>query len=156
MSFRVIPLPAERFAALNTLTEHELAERGIEIHVADARPGYPCRVSLRDAEPGERLFLLNHTHHDVRGPYRSCHAIFVREKGKSAALNSGEVPEAIRARPQLSVRAFSEDGTLRDAEVSDGSRAETVFERLLADESVAYLHVHTAARGCYLARVERC
>jgi hypothetical protein len=154
MSFIVRGLPAAPFAGLSTLTPQELAARRIEIHVAEAKPGYPCRVALRDAEPGERLFLLNHTHHDVEGPYRSSHALFVLADARPASLGPGEVPEVLRGR-LLSIRAFDDSGSMRGAEVADGREAGLAFRRMLADRRVAYLHVHSAGPGCYLARVER-
>lgn len=40
-------------------------------------------------------------------------------------------------------------------EVAEGSEAEPVIARLLADPRVRYLHVHNARPGCYAARIER-
>ena len=41
------------FAALFELDDNQLAARGIERVRADAKPGFPCRVSLCDAEIGD-------------------------------------------------------------------------------------------------------
>ncbi len=154
MTFVVRALTAETFAHLTALTPEELAARGVETHVADASPGYPCRVSLRDAEPGERLYLVNHTHHDVHGPYRASHAVFVRAGAETASPAPNDIPDMLRRR-HLAVRGFDRAGAMVDATLTDGADARAVFERMLARADVAVLHVHNAARGCYLASVHR-
>ena len=55
----------------------------------------------------------------------------------------------------LSLRGFSADGSMVDADVVDGSDAEALIERLFADPAVAYIHAHSARPGCYLARIDR-
>ena len=79
MSFQIHALPAEPFQELFTLSDQELAGVRASRMIADARPGYPCRVSLADAEPGETVILVNYEHQAADSPYRSAHAIFVRE-----------------------------------------------------------------------------
>jgi hypothetical protein len=41
------------------------------------------------------------------------------------------------------------------AEVATGAELEPVLHRMLAQGSVAYLHVHNAKPGCFACRVER-
>src|SRR5215475_6274770 len=108
MSFRITGLPAERFAHLFTLSDAELAERGAVRRVADARnPGYPCRISLTDSQPGDELLLVNYEHHPVDSPYRMRFAIFVR-KGEETYDEVDQVPEQLRLRT-LAVRAFDDE-----------------------------------------------
>jgi hypothetical protein len=154
MRFQVLPLDAAPFAPLYGLSDAELAGRGARACTADAPTGFPCRVTLRDAVPGERLILLNHEHLRSTGPYRSRHAIFVIDGARTAAPVVGAVPAMLRER-LLSVRAFDAAQMMLDADVVDGREAAPLFERLLADAAVAFLHVHSARRGCYLARIER-
>ncbi|MEM9302887.1 MAG: DUF1203 domain-containing protein, partial [Pseudomonadota bacterium] len=66
--FRILPLTDERLRALQHATADELAASGVLALTADASPGYPCRVSLADAAVGERVYLLNHTHHETPSP----------------------------------------------------------------------------------------
>jgi hypothetical protein len=66
MHFRIRGLPAEQFAPLFSLSDEELAANGAVRRIADARdPGYPCRVSLTDSNPGDELILVNYEHHAV-------------------------------------------------------------------------------------------
>jgi len=152
--FRIQGLPAQRFASLFSLSDHELAQRGAVRRIADARdPGYPCRVSLTDSQPGDELILVNYEHHPVASPYRMRFAIYVR-KGEQTFDAVDRVPEQLRRRV-LAVRAFDADAMLVGWELTDGGKLEDVIERLFADPSAAHLHIHFAAPGCYAARVER-
>ena len=122
--------------------------------VVDAKPGYPCRVSLADAEVGETVILLTHTHHEVESPYRASGPIFVRQGAAAAGLAPGEVPAMLLHR-QLSLRAYDAGAMMVRSEVLDGSELEAAIGRCFADPQIAYLHVHNARPGCYNCRVER-
>jgi hypothetical protein len=154
MSFQITGLPRATFAALFALTDAELAVRNAVRMVADKRPGFPCRVSLRDAEPGEKVLLLNYEHLAVASPYRSRHAIFVRENAVDAWLDVDEIPEVLETR-LLSVRAFDRAGMMIDADVMQGSELVPAISRMLDKSAVDYLHVHNAKPGCFAARVDR-
>lgn len=154
MPFQIHALPVAPFEPLFSLSDAALAERTVRRAVVQANPGAPCRVSLADATEGEVVFLLNYEHLAVETPYRSRHAIYVRDGAKQAFPAPGEVPEMLRRR-LLSVRAISSAGDLVDADVVDGGSLEPAVERLLAADDVACLHVHFAKRGCYAARVTR-
>ena len=154
VEFQVRGLDATRFEHLYRLDDTELARRGVVALVADEQPGFPCRVSLADAEPGRRMLLLNHEYQPADTPYRGRHAIFVAQDARTACPEPGEVPDML-GRRLLSVRAFEHQHMMRDARMVDGRDASAAFRDLLGDPDTAYLHVHTAARGCYLAQVER-
>ena len=154
MTFQISALPAATFAPLFELSADELAARGGVRRVADKSPGFPCRVSLRDAEPGDTLLLVNYEHQPARSPFRSTHAIYVCRGAVQAHPAPGEVPEMLRRR-LLSVRAFDDAGMLLDADVVERTALEAVVARLLGAPQAAYLHVHFARPGCYAARVDR-
>jgi hypothetical protein len=154
MSFVISGLTAAPFIPLFDRTDAELGALGICACIADARPGFPCRITLEDAAPGERVLLLNYRHQTADTPYRSAHAIYVRAGATRTARVVDGVPAALRAR-MLSVRAFDAAGMMTDADLVDGAQLETLVERLFADAAAAYLHVHYAKRGCYAARVDR-
>jgi hypothetical protein len=136
------------------LSDDALAERQIVRTVVDKRPGFPCRVSLRDADVGETVLLLNYEHLSAASPYRSRHAIYVRENAAEADLEVNEIPEVLRTRI-LSVRAFDNAGMMLDADVVQGTDLAPVLRKMLDNAQVAYLHVHNAKAGCFAARVDR-
>ena len=154
MSFVIRGLDPAPFRELYGLPDAALAERQVVRVNADARPGFPCRITLEDAEPGETLLLLNHEHLAVASPYRSRHAIFVREGAEMAAVYEDAVPEQLAIR-LLSVRSFDAAGMMLDAEVLEGVALAPQIATMLADDHAAYLHVHNARRGCFAARVDR-
>ena len=154
MDFQISGLPLADFAPLFALSDAQLGERDIVRRVADESPGFPCRVSLRDADPGERVLLLNYEHLAVASPYRSRHAIYVRENAVEARPAVNEVPDVLVTR-LLSIRAFDSDGMMCEADVVQGRDAVPVFERMLGNNKVAYLHIHNAKPGCFAARLDR-
>jgi hypothetical protein len=154
MNFVITGLDPQPFRHLYGLSDAELTREGVIRMRADSKPGFPCRVTLQDAEPGEELLLLNYEHLPVETPYRSRHAIFVRDGAERAARYESEIPEQLAVR-LLSVRAFDADGMMTDADAFDGSDLAGRIEMFFADPAVAYLHVHNAKRGCFAARVDR-
>jgi hypothetical protein len=154
MSFRIMALDPAPFAPLFALSDAELAERHIVRRVADTTPGFPCRVSLADAAIGETLLLLSHEHLPVASPYRSAHAIYVREGVAQAHPAPGEVPEVITRR-LISARGYDEAGLMTGADVATGAEVALLIERLFADPTTSYVHLHNARPGCFAARVER-
>ena len=154
MDFRIVALPAAPFAPLFGLPEATLAARGVRRVIADRQPGFPCRVSLRDAAPGESLLLLNYEHLPLPGPYRSSHAIYVREYAAECVPGVNEIP-AVLATRLLSVRAFDAAGMMVDAEVSAGVEVAPLIGRYLDDERIMLVHLHNARPGCYAAQAVR-
>jgi hypothetical protein len=155
MSFCISSLPVEPFQALFGLSDEDLLKHGARRAVADEKPGFPCRVTLADAEPGETLILLNYKHLPVESsPYRATGPVFVRESAKAGTHVRDSVPDYL-ARRILSVRAYDKDGMMLDADVVDGKELGAAIEKLFENDGVAYLHAHFAKRGCYAARVDR-
>jgi len=153
-SFRFVALPHEKFASLFGRTDAELGAAGIRRMVVDGKPGYPCRVSLADAEVGETVLLLPFAHHDVASPYRASGPIFVRQGARTATPAPGEIPEMFGHR-LLSVRAYDSAAMMVAAQVIEGAGLKDAIVRVFADDRVEYLHVHNAKPGCYNATVVR-
>jgi len=147
-------LPIERFEHLIGLSEEALAERGAARVIAGAEGRYPCRVTLQDAAPGESLLLVNYQHQAAATPYRSSYAIFVGEAARQTRRCEGELPPVLRGRP-IALRGFDAAGMLQGAALA---LADDVAEQALAlfdNPTIAYLHAHNAAHGCYAARIDR-
>lgn len=92
MAFQAVPLSRDLFAPLFDLPDAELAaHRAVRLR-ADAKPGFPCRISLTDAEPGDELLLVNFEHQGADSPYRSSHAVYVRRRAAEASLPPNALP----------------------------------------------------------------
>jgi hypothetical protein len=153
-SFRIVGLPLAKFTPLFSLSESELEQKGARRLIVDAKPGFPCRVSLEEAELGERVILLPFTHQPTDSPCRASGPIFVREKVKEAALAPGEIPEVVRG-GLISVRAYDDQGMMLDSEVCEGGKLQDQIDKFFSNTRVNYLHLHNARASCYSCRVER-
>jgi hypothetical protein len=155
MTYSISGLPIQDFQPLFGLSDAELAKRNIVRMTADSGIGYPCRVLLADAEPGDTLLLLNHEYQPAKTPYQGRHAIFVNEAATAPATFVDEVPAVLTVRKAISIRAFDEAGMIIDADVVPGAEVEELILRLLENPQAAYLHAHNAGRGCFAARIDR-
>lgn len=155
MSFVIRGLDPVRFEPLLALSDEALAAKGGVRRSADRKPGFPCRVSLEDAEPGERVILTNFVSHDVATPYRSAFAIYVREIARKAAVFEDEIPPVMRERP-IALRIFDENAMLIGAAMGrNGAETAEAIKRAFDDPAAAYLHAHNAVHGCFAAEVRR-
>jgi hypothetical protein len=154
MKYVVSGLESGSFAQLTGLGDDALHAASARRVIADANPGFPCRVSLEDAEVGEALILLPFSHHKADSPYSASGPIFVSERAVERARIFDKLPEQLRIR-LLSIRAYDANGDMVDAAVVEGSEADPVVRQLLEPAEVSFLHVHFARRGCYAARIDR-
>jgi hypothetical protein len=154
MSFRITGLEPAPFAPLFALDDQTLETQAGRRVLIERERSAPCRVTLEDAHPGERVLLVNYEHQPANTPFRASHAIYVREGALERFDRVDEIPPAFRGRP-LSVRAFDSDHMMIDAKLTPGDEVEGVLEGLFANPAIAYLQIHYALRGCYAARAER-
>ena len=154
MVFRITGLSPEPFRSLFGLPDQELASLGVKRYIVDSNPGFPDRIEMKDAELGQSVLLLNDVFQPANTPYHASHAIFIREWASQAFDAVDQVPESMRIR-LLSLRAFTEDGMMLDADVADGIAIEPVVTRMFANPEVSYIHVHNAKQGCYSGRIDR-
>jgi hypothetical protein len=143
MTFQIHALPDAPFADLFHLPDADLRAKGMRRVIADSKPGFPCRVSLQDADIGDELLLLNYCHVEGNTPYAASHAIYVRKGQQQARPLAGTVPDVLATR-LLSVRAFDDNKLMVAADVIDGQKL-----------AVAVIHVHNAKQGCFAATVTR-
>lgn len=154
MPFQILALPYEPFAELFTSSETALAAANIVKVVADTSPGFPCRVSLADAQVGETVLLLNHAHVTGATPYAAAHAIYVREGAVRAQVPVGVVPDVL-ARRLLSVRGFNAHQMMVEADVVEGRDLAQTLDAFFTDPAIACVHIHNAKQGCFAAKAVR-
>ena len=152
--FRAVGLPLSSFEPLFALGNEDLTARGMQRMIADAKPGFPCRVTLEDAEPGECVLLLPFEHQPAGSPYRASGPIFVRESARAPFDEVDVVPPVLRGR-LLSFRGYDEADCIVEADVVSGDDAEEAIAKFFARDDVRYLHVHNAKRGCFACKIER-
>jgi len=154
MTWLIHPLPVATFRPLFGLSDAELKAVGARRMVADDPHAAPCRVSLEDAELGERLILAYHVHLDVAAsPYRQGGPVFVREAAIQAAPTP-DVPDMLAHR-LLSARAFDAETMMTEAEALEGRELAGWLDKAFSNTAVERVQVHTARRGCFLAEARR-
>ncbi|USX16144.1 DUF1203 domain-containing protein [Oxalobacteraceae bacterium OTU3REALA1] len=154
MNFRITGLSPTPFQPYFGLPEAELESLGIRRYVVDAKPGFPDRIEMVEAEVGETVLLLNHVCQPAMTPYRASHAIFVREAATKAYDAVNQIPQSMRIR-LLSLRGYDASGMMLAADVVQGTGIETVIVKLFGNPDVSYIHVHNAKQGCYAGRIDR-
>jgi hypothetical protein len=154
MTYRIEGLHPEAYAGLLDLDEEGLAHRLARRVRADSKPGFPCRVTLEDAEPGETLILFNHVSHDVATPFRSAYAIYVRQTATAPACYVDEPPPVFSGRA-LGLRGFDPEGMLRGALLALPGEADRKIRTLFERPEIETIHAHNAAAGCFAARIVR-
>ena len=153
MSYVVRGIDPAPYRHLFGQSDEKLQKQGVVRMTVDS-PTYPCRVSLTDRDIGEKVLLLNHMSHDVAGPYRASHAIFVTETDQEAAEYVDRVPPVFEKRV-LSLRAFDAEGMMADAILTQPGEAEAGIRKLFSNPEVETIHAHNATRGCFSAKIER-
>ena len=153
MTYQIHGLSPDRFAPLFALGDAELTAINARRVTATSDKGFPCRISLQDAQAGEQLILLHHVSHDVETPYRSAYAIYVRPDVDAASYHN-QVPPVFAGRP-IALRAFDTAGMLQTARLAGPGEADAAIRDLFADPGISYIDAHNAAHGCFAARIER-
>tara|TARA_R110002096_G_scaffold151130_3_gene313412 strand:- start:291 stop:758 length:468 start_codon:yes stop_codon:yes gene_type:complete len=154
MTFQITGLAPEAFQPFFGLSDAELANHGILRHTVTAKPGFPCRITLDDVEPGETVLLLHHESHDAPTPYRSAYAIYVREQAPKQAHYVDALPPILLGRP-IALRLFDKHGMLCGADLVLNGNPRDAIEHAFDQTDIAYIDAHNAAHGCFAARIRR-
>jgi len=154
VNFNIKALDHNLFSKYFSMSGAELEKCGMYLFVADKHPCYPCRVSLQDAEVGEKVLAIPYEHHPVQSPYKSTGPIFIRKEAKTATPGINEIPKMLRHR-LLSIRGYSSETLMVEAETIPGEELEIVLVKQFQNDAVQYIHIHNAGPGCFNCEVNR-
>ena len=154
MSIRFVALESEVVAALQ-IGHPDANGQPAERRTAGAG-SYPCRHCLGHIGEGEPYLMLAHRPFPAAQPYAEIGPIFLHAEACARGGGTQELPEMLASKTYI-VRGYGTDdrivygtGGVVAREVIPARAAE-----LLADPSVAYVHVRSAANNCYQCRIER-
>lgn len=147
-NYRLVPIDPDTAEELRT------AGAGGRRYIADAKPGYPCRQCLQDAEIGEALVLVAYDPFTSDSPYRSRSPIFLHDRACTSPTGAADLPHQLTGR-RLSVRAFDRDAMMLDAAIIDGIDLDDQLRRFFDNDATSEIHIHNAARGCWATSVTR-
>ncbi len=154
MDFKIKSLDDKEFSEYFNWDDIELKKIGATRVTVDKFPGFPCRVSLEDAQIGEEVILLPNQHHKTTSPYQASGPIFVRKIAKTQLLNANEIPKMFNHR-FLSLRGYDKNGIMKEASVTEGTILKEQIIKTFENEEISYIHIHNARPGCYNCVVER-
>lgn len=154
MAFQIHALDPQPFAPLFAMSDAELAQANARRVIVTEHPGTPCRVSLSDAQVGETVVLTHFIHQPAASPFRSGHAIFVRQGATQAQPLPDQVPQMLLTR-LISIRGFDAADMMVSADVVDGQNLAAALGHAFRDPAIAYIHLHLAKQGCFAASVVR-
>lgn len=154
MIWKIQALDSSNFDPLWTLSDEELHQYRAVRKTVTSPSVTPCRVSLEDAEPGERVLLVNFAHLPAETPYHASFAIYVREGVKQAEPLPGDVPVFLEKR-LISLRGFDANNFLCEADVVEGKDLAGALSAMFDSAKVSFVHIHNAKTGCYLAKAAR-
>ncbi len=154
MDFQISPLPYSQFASLFEASTAELEKIGAVKTIVNKKPGFPCRVSLQDAEVGEKVILLPYQHHATNSPYQATGPIYVRKNVATASLEKNEIPLMLIHR-LLSLLAYNMQGFMIEANVVEGTQLRNALHSAFKNDAVEYIHIHNAKPGCFNCSVAR-
>ncbi|MBY0336880.1 MAG: DUF1203 domain-containing protein [Acetobacteraceae bacterium] len=153
--FRCVPMDTASAARFRATRRDD---RGGPAHsrIVDG-PGFPCRHCLRLGTPGEEMLLVSWDLPRPLGPYWTPSPVFVHARDCARAEVADRLPETVTANAIVSLRHYDAEGMcLYDlGVVVPGAEAEAALRPRLADPRVAFVNIHTARPGCWLAGVER-
>ena len=143
-----------KYNHLFELAEDQLKAKGAVVMIVDEKPGFPCRVTLEDAEIGEEIVLFPFQYHKTNSPYQASGPIFVRKNAKKVELKINEIPEMLFKRLQ-SLRVYDKNGMMIDAKTLEGEKIKKEIESIFRNEKARYIQIHNANPGCYNCQVNR-
>jgi len=153
-NFKIKSLNHTEFSDYFKLTDLELEKIGAIRMTVDKFPGFPCRVSLEDAQIGEEVILLPYKHHQTTSPYKASGPIFIRKKVTTPAFEMNQIPLMFNHR-LLSLRSYDKNGIMKEASVVEGNTLKESIIKTFENEKIDYIHIHNARPGCYNCLVER-
>ncbi len=154
MDFRIHALDHQLFERYFIMTDEELSALNIQRMIVDEKPGYPCRVSLEDADIGEEVLLLPYQHHRAASPYQASGPIFVRRGINRKSYVVNQVPIMMNHR-LLSYRGYDVSGIMKNAITDKGINTPSVIQAIFQNQDIYYIHIHNSSPGCYNCEVRR-
>ena len=142
------------FNHLFKLSAEELAANNIQKMIVNEKPGFPCRVSLEDAEIGEEVLLLPFEYHKTSSPYHASGPIFIRKNAIKANLNMNDIPKMLFQRQQT-LRAYDTDGMMIHALTPTINEIKREIQTLFTNPKTSYIQIHNTHPGCYNCQVDR-
>lgn len=127
-----------------------------ESHISDG-DGVPCRHCLDTVAAGKPYLILAHRPFPAKQPYAELGPIFLHGESCPRHEETAGLPSMLESYSQLLVRGYGDDNRIRygTGRIVAGNQLAETAARMLAEETIAYLHVRSASNNCYLCRIDK-
>lgn len=154
INFKFYSLDKKQFDEFFEMSKNELDKLNIRKIIVEEKPGYPCRVSLQDAEIGEEVLLMSYNHIINKSLFDSKGPIFIRKNAQNKEFKVNEIPLMFNHRI-LSLRGYDIDYMMIYAATIKGSVLKETINTAFENEKVNFIHIHNSSPGCYNCLVKR-
>lgn len=146
---RFLPIDPDRLAAMRTAGHDEFGNPWTPF---DAAGWEPLRCCLRPARTSERIALITYSPWTSPSPWMEAGPVFVHDTACGGYDSTGLYPDALRHGRRM-INPFGHDGARAYdfiTFVGPDDDQEAAVRTVLAEPSVAYLHVRSASAGCLM------
>ncbi len=122
---------------------------------ASGGQGEPLRCCLRYAESGEEITLISYAPFDHPSVWTEVGPVYIHAARCDGYASTGELPEQLATGPRV-LRTYRADDSMNydyNTVVTTEVDLEPIIAGLLAENSVATVHVRTLAPQCFLYAV---
>lgn len=145
-------LPADIAATIRRTREDDY---GNALWPQDGEGCAPCRSCLQLSDPGEDVLLFSYRPFSAAGLYQEVGPVFIHARDCATYPSDAGFPEAFSRQPLILRPYDASDAICGSQAVAPAGVAEEEAMHLLEDPNVAYVHVRSVTRGCYLFRLGR-
>lgn len=156
MNWKIKSIDLEICKRYFSASAEELAKNNAKIITVKEKLTAPCRLSLKDLEPGDKAILLNYEHYNVNSPYKSIGPVFVGLNSQQVSLKNNSLPEIILPERRFSIRSYDENFMMIFAEIVLGKDVHNYISEHLKNTKIKYMQVHFAAPGCWIFDIVKC
>lgn len=127
-----------------------------EVGISDG-VGNPCRHCLDHVPTNTQMLVLSYRPFPAPQPYAEVGPIFLCQSQCPRFKTSSELPPILKTSPTYLIKGYTSDNRIKygTGVVIPQTKIEAACGQILADETVAYIHVRSATNNCYLCKVTR-
>jgi hypothetical protein len=144
-----LPIDPDRLAAMRSAGEDEFGNPWTPF----AAEGWePLRCCLRPAAADERIALITYSPWTAPSPWMEAGPVFVHSEACAGYGATGEYPVEL-SRDRRVINPFTREGARAYEHITfveGGAAQEAAVRAVLAQPSVAFVHVRSAGAGCLM------
>jgi hypothetical protein len=153
IEFSALTAPAAEYYRSD---QHDANGQPPEHHISDGG-GNPCRHCLNDIPAGKPMLVLSHRPFKSTQPYSEIGPIFLCANACPRHPNGSNLPPVIASRDQVLIRGYDEFDRIVGGSGHLINTPQLIEHclNLFEQSHIAYIHLRSAANGCYQCCVDR-